>query len=60
MFAQRKLIFAGKHNLQPKPFCPYLTDQNGYASLARNSSSIERSNSLSFPVRTRPARTSNR
>ena len=60
MFAQHKLIFAGKHNLQPQPFCPCLTDSNGYASLARASVPAVRSSALDFPVRTRPTRTSNR
>lgn len=37
MFSGQKKIFAGKHNLQREPFCPYLTDESGHQSLQRNS-----------------------
>lgn len=36
MFSARKTIFAGKTNLQPEPFCPYISDSNGYISLYRS------------------------
>ena len=29
MFSSNKRIFAGKVNLQPEPFCPFLSDKNG-------------------------------
>lgn len=40
MFSTQKRVFAGKHNLQPEPFCPYLTNESGYLSLRRKSSGI--------------------
>ena len=36
MFSARRTIFAGKQNLQPEPFCPYLSNSSGYLSLSRN------------------------
>ena len=60
MFSQNKLIFAGKRNLTPRPFCPILTNQSGYESLARNNLSIGRINSLTLPERPRTTRNFNR
>ena len=37
MFNSQKRIFAGKQNLQPEPFCPYLTNRSGKISLLRSS-----------------------
>jgi len=36
MFSARKTIFAGKTNLQPEPFCPYISNPSGYSSLYRS------------------------
>lgn len=35
MFASQKRIFAGKGNLQARPFCPFVTSEAGYSSLLR-------------------------
>lgn len=32
MASPQKRIFAGKANLQPEPFCPYITNESGYLS----------------------------
>ena len=37
MFSSRKSVFAGKRNLEPVPFCPYLSNESGYASIRRSS-----------------------
>ena len=36
MFSMNKRIFAGKSSLQAEPFCPYITDASGRASLFRH------------------------
>ena len=36
MFSSRKTVFAGKRNLEPVPFCPYLSNESGYASIRRS------------------------
>ncbi len=33
MFASQKRVFAGKGNLQARPFCPFVTNEAGYSSL---------------------------
>ena len=35
MFPLRKRIFAGKQSLRTEPFCPYLSNENGYLSLRK-------------------------
>ena len=40
MFGVQKAIFAGKSNLQPEPFCPFLSNQSGYTSLHKRSFGI--------------------
>ena len=35
MFSSRKTVFAGKRNLEPVPFCPYISNESGYASIRR-------------------------
>ena len=39
MIFSRKTVFAGKRNLEPVPFCHYLYNESGYASI-RSSSRI--------------------
>ena len=36
MFSTSKRIFAGKPSLQSEPFCPYITNDSGRASLFRS------------------------
>ena len=42
MLFSRKSIFAGKRNLEPVPFCPYLSNESGYASIRRSSQASAR------------------
>ncbi len=35
MFGTHKRVFAGKSSLFAEPFCPYLTNEDGYSSLRR-------------------------
>jgi hypothetical protein len=55
MFAVPKKIFAGKQNLQQRPFCPYLSNDSGYRSLRleqkQRFQDEQQLNSIRFPRR---------